>query len=302
MITENPLRWADPRSWPWFVYLWFAFLLAPWAKPALRWLRQKRAASWPITQGRITAAEVGKPTWRGRNSPKCEAEISYTYWVDGHSLLGLYNRDFDDEDDAREFIRDLKDKTIPIHYNPQNTSRSSPSESGLKAVQDSRPAPAPINPGAVLAEAVPQWLRPILHPVLWFFMIVAAVGFALSLWVQIATAMGRQVGPESLYVWLHVGCFVPTLPILLMELRLRSMNSGRSIWRILLRRSPWWMRVLDYGFVLYAIVNFLKFANKAQGTDCQTGVDWRSFSGHWMMFYGVTFTLLWTAAHLDESK
>lgn len=38
MLAAAPIRWADPRTWPWFVYVWLAILLVGLVKPIWRWL------------------------------------------------------------------------------------------------------------------------------------------------------------------------------------------------------------------------------------------------------------------------
>jgi hypothetical protein len=53
MILSNQImRWTDPRTWPWFFYIWLLIILAGYAKPVWRWLQRKRAQDWPASCGK----------------------------------------------------------------------------------------------------------------------------------------------------------------------------------------------------------------------------------------------------------
>jgi hypothetical protein len=65
--------------------------LGGWLISSWRWLKRRRAAGWPIADGRIESTEVTKPnfsftTKRGY----CVAQMGYSYSVAGtlHSGLG----------------------------------------------------------------------------------------------------------------------------------------------------------------------------------------------------------------------
>jgi hypothetical protein len=60
MISDGALRWADPSTWPWMVYVWLAYILAGWAAPLWRWLQRRRASGWPVANGRIESIRVTK--------------------------------------------------------------------------------------------------------------------------------------------------------------------------------------------------------------------------------------------------
>ena len=53
MLAAAPFRCTDPATWPWMFYVWLAFLLVGWMVPVERGFRHKRAAGWPIADGRI---------------------------------------------------------------------------------------------------------------------------------------------------------------------------------------------------------------------------------------------------------
>src|ERR1700694_1480491 len=94
LAAVNSLKWTDPATWPWFVYVWIVLLLAGWVKPAWRWLQRRRAASWPTAEGHIESAEVIQPktTLFSRSRSSHVAELGYSYTIGGSAEAGLYRR------------------------------------------------------------------------------------------------------------------------------------------------------------------------------------------------------------------
>src|SRR5580765_5383427 len=57
VILFFSFRWSEPSAWPWFVWVWIAFMLAGWVRPAWNAFKRHREASWPSVLGRI---EIGR--------------------------------------------------------------------------------------------------------------------------------------------------------------------------------------------------------------------------------------------------
>jgi hypothetical protein len=108
----------------WIIKLLKVFGIIPGAIAA-RWMQkvyQKRRQTkamegWPSTQATIQSGKVhseGARHW---------AELSYTYFVaEYHS--GTYVKNFRKEDDADEFVRQLRDKRLQVHYNQSKPETS----------------------------------------------------------------------------------------------------------------------------------------------------------------------------------
>ncbi len=62
-------------------------------------------------------------TSRG-NSPKFVVELGYSFSVAGSIETDIYKRDFNTDEEALEFQRDLKGKPVAVHYNPNKPSNS----------------------------------------------------------------------------------------------------------------------------------------------------------------------------------
>jgi hypothetical protein len=308
MTSGNPFRWTDPSTWPWFVYAWLAMFLAGWLKPFWRWIQRQRASSWPIASGLIESISVSESkrsffaSWPNGDSPTYFAEINYSYSVAGSTLTGRYQREFSMEGEAWEFLRELKGKSVSVQYNPEKPVASTLSEQSVETLLQTR---APKAAGdlfvPVSAGSLPNWLIP-LFPV---FAGLAAIGLVLSLWVHVGAVMGRHVAPEALFWILHFGIFVVWFPAAFVGKQRAGNFKRRDLWKVILRGSPDWVRYLLYGFLGYAVVNFIYFLNPArtgpEGSGGTSAIVWRGFSGHWMAFYFAALAILYTAAKENPS-
>jgi hypothetical protein len=300
MISNNPIRWTDPATWPWMFYVWAVFALAGLVKPAWNWFRRQRAGSWPIAEGRIESVEITKPTFSFTTKRGYYvAELGYSYSVAGTLHSGRYKRDFPTEPEAEEFVRDLKGKPVAIHFNSTSPTSSALLEPDIEGLQQNR-APSSVADYPAAANSVPDWIRPFL----WFFVCLSALGLAVSLWIHLGAVMGRRVAPEAFFWMLGVGIFIVWLPAVLVAQRLVGTTNRKDFWKVILKGSPDWMRYMVYGFFGYAFVNFLLFMGKAPsgGNGANPpAVVWRGFSGHWMAFYSAAFAILYAAARTEGS-
>src|SRR5271165_2708360 len=209
MIAASPIRWTDPATWPWMVYLWLAFILAGWLIPVWRWFQRKRAAGWPISEGRIESVEVNKPSFSFTTKRGYYvAELGYSYSVAGTLHSGRYKREFPTEHEAEEFVRDLQAKPVAVHFNSNHPSSSALLEPDIEGLQQNR---APSSVADYAANSVPDWIRPFL----WFFVCLSAIGLVVSLWIHLGAVMGRRVAPEAFLWVLGVGIFIVWLPAVL---------------------------------------------------------------------------------------
>ena len=139
MFAAAPFRWTDPATWPWIIYVWLALLVGGWLLSSWRWLKRRRAAGWPIADGRIESTEVTKPnfsftTKRGYYV----AQLVYSYSVAGSIHSGLYKREFPTQPAADDFVRDLKGKAVAVRYSPSKQSQSMVLEPAIEAVLQNR--------------------------------------------------------------------------------------------------------------------------------------------------------------------
>jgi hypothetical protein len=96
---------------------------------------------------------------------------------------------------------------------------------------------------------------------------------------------------------LHVGIFVVWIPAVLVAQRLARGYERRDVWKAVLRGLPVWLQTAGRLLFGYALVNFAVFLlflapNKGPATTLN---EFRGFSGHWMLFYGAAFGILYSA-------
>jgi hypothetical protein len=103
----------------------------------------------------------------------------------------------------------------------------------------------------------------LLRPLVLFFAALAAIGLALSVLSHIEALLGLQ-GPLGDYEWLlHLGIFVVWLPAVLVSTQLTRNFKRKDFWNAALRGCPPWMKYMVYGFLGYAVLNFIVFLAKA---------------------------------------
>jgi hypothetical protein len=97
-------------SSPFFVlWLWF-------------WFRSYRAASWPLTEGRIESGAVSVE--RGRSGELATATITYSYHVEGEYYAGEHKHLFSDEQRAWEYVDRAKGRIVQVRYHPRKLEAS----------------------------------------------------------------------------------------------------------------------------------------------------------------------------------
>lgn len=299
MPTQDHFRWANPSTWPWFVYFLLALILLGWTRPLWLRVQRTRALSWPTAQGRVEsvyASEEEHSFWSGRPGDSYKAVLVYSYFAECGKQTGRYEQEFATAQEADEQIRDLKGKPVIIAYNPQKPSISTITPPALAAVMGNR---APGEPQLQFAN-VPAWANPLLWPLI----MLSALGLVLSLWVHIGAIAGRKVVAEPMFAILHVGAIALWIPAVLVAKKRVGATQGRDYWKRVLTGTPDWMRYFVYIALGYAVVNFLIFLPQAPPKGYPSGqtpaIVWRGFSGHWMAFYSAALAILFAAANTPE--
>ena len=196
---------------PWPFVFWLIMLVAVVAMPLISWWRKLRTQNWPTVQGKIVDTIIHESPVQ---SGIWTANLLYSCKVEGQIHAGRYKRRFDDLDDAREFMRDLKDRSIAIHYCPSKPSHSALDEQELRTLLEQRPQAPPVVL-QVTALPVSPWIKSWAYPL----MAVASAGFAMSLYVHINSLLGVVSVSQGWFFILHVGIFVVFGPGILLCLK-----------------------------------------------------------------------------------
>ena len=82
-----------------------------------KWRQNKAMSGWPATDATIQSGQVQKEGLR------YWVELTYTYYV-GEYRSGKHVHRFRREQDDDEFIRQIKDKRVQVHYNVSDPDKS----------------------------------------------------------------------------------------------------------------------------------------------------------------------------------
>jgi hypothetical protein len=126
MSALHPITWHEILRFAhvWIYLLkWPLYFVAGWAAIYFRRWRKTRdenaAQGWPSVEGTILS---GKVTPIPKTS-RFHASLQYTYFVDEYRT-GKYEHDFPSEDEADDFVRQMKDKRVQIRYQQSNPNKS----------------------------------------------------------------------------------------------------------------------------------------------------------------------------------
>ena len=128
----------------------------------------------------------------------------------------------------------------------------------------------------------------------------AGNGFIASAVVHVEAVLGIEPPFGELAWVLHVGVFIVFLPA---AFQARAFNlAPNEFWEAALGGCRVWMRVLVRVLFFYALANFavimyLEWGNWSQLDEVSA---WRAFSGHWMLFYALSFAMLYSARRLGH--
>jgi hypothetical protein len=142
--------------------------------------------------------------------------------------------------------------------------------------------------------------------ILYLFMVLAACGLALSISAHCVALAGVPI-PGGRLVWgLHLGIFVVWFPAVLISKRATDYANRKDFWKLALAGCPVWMRRALYIIFGYGILNFIVCMvttadqPRQQQTDDVPLSDIRTISGHWMIFYGAAFAILYSRVQAPE--
>ena len=137
------------------------------------------------------------------------------------------------------------------------------------------------------------------------FMVLAGIGFVLSLMAHVASLVGIQLPGGQAVFGLHAGIFAVWIPTMITMMRVGLQGaSRRDMWKVALRGCPTWMQRAAVALFIYALVNLgLSIATTANGPqpsgESPPAVI-RAFSGHWLLFYGMAFAVLYSATRRPD--
>lgn len=277
---------------PFLIFAIIAIGIALWPVYQ-RWkLRQ-----WPVVSG--TVEDAWSEDYRGgRSGNVARVKIRYSFTTEAGAFGGEYKRLFNDRDDARIFATGLKGLAVNVHYNPQNPSKCGLLDEDADLLQGTRPPLPPEALYRVRSVAPSAFARRVSIR----FMIAAACGFVLATAVNIAGWLGYTILPENFFFAMHVGIFVVFLPAILFG---RNYSNNLLAFRKRSGTTQGWLPIVCKTLFVYVFFNFFSFvlvAPDKQHEHTPSALMWRGFSGHWMLFYFMSFALLYSVVTDSANK
>lgn len=130
-------------------------------------------------------------------------------------------------------------------------------------------------------------------------MYLALLGCIASCVVHVASYMG-VARPLGLDPWLlQKGLFFVWVPAALVVYVQSREYQETGVWKAMMNNCPPWMLTVLFVLFGYALLNFFRFTLGAATTLGEASAL-RGFSGHWMLFYYLTFAILYSAIRISD--
>jgi uncharacterized protein DUF3592 len=223
------------EQWPELVTFAVAVALAAIQK-GWRSFRMAQSQTWPITYGRIVRSDAPE------KNKTFGFKVVYSYRVGEESYQGEFEKNFRDEAEAHWWADALRDKQIPVHYDPEKPARTQLWESDLVPIVQSFPPPNRdvLRP----AKPFPAWERLLVTAGI----AVALAGCSLSLIELFGRLAGKPWITPTLSIALAVGAWVMA--------GLAALENKRTAAR---RAAPEWMAFALHALTYFVILSFLLF-------------------------------------------
>jgi len=136
------------------------------------------------------------------------------------------------------------------------------------------------------------------------FVALSALGLILSILAHIGALLGFDIPPIAFV--LHIGIFVVWIPTVFVSNALAKNHDRKDFWKVVLRGAPKWAQYILYGFLYYAMFNFVLFFLPILGIRNIPILglpmsDMRFFSGHWMAFYSAALITLYSVIQIQKN-
>jgi hypothetical protein len=264
------------------------FLLYAAGAAGWQWWKKRKQAelvvssmAWPVYQARVVWAQVSDRLWEGEDGPSYwEGVLTYSYTVPGYELeVGEYRKRFEDEDEANNWARALRDTFVNVRVDPTDVKRSIWVETPILAV----PSPALPELESSRLERIARWDgRTVLAAIIFC---VAAFGAFFAAWIQLSCLKGKPLvtaeanGP--VFFGMHIGAILCAITSSFVAKRGKW---SRSNWQKPFKTGTTSTAIKILGFYTTAVFlyGWLRMAAN-DGNPGHLGV--LMFSAIWLIFY-----------------
>ena len=252
-----------------------------WWKARQRSEEMSASAAWPVYRARVVWAQVSARNGGGKSGPSYwEGLLTYSYTVPGHDLeVGEYRKRFEDEGEADDWARALRDTSVDVRVDPADVKRSVWQETPILTL------PSPLAPeldGSRL-QGIEAWgIREGLAAIVFC---AAAVGALLAAWIQLSCLTGKpSISAEEngvAFFGMHIGAILCSIAAGLLAQRGKW---SRSTWQRSFKAGTTGtgMKILGAYTTVVFLYGWVRMAAQ-DGDSRYFGV--LMFSAVWLIFY-----------------
>jgi hypothetical protein len=249
------LRQIDLQIWLALISLPLFMLWRLWKTLANR-RKAHIAKDWPIAEGCTLYAHVDNASLE--NKRECySASFSYYFNLNKNGetdyYSGEFSRLFPKEEPAQKWIDLLKEKKIPVHYQPSNPDVSAVLFDELRAKY---PVPTPdMLEGGVVAEQ-PESKKP--YVLRWPTEMMASLA-ALAFFLSLLDHLYRVIADRPLFTKLAISLWIGfAVAVVIFEIWYNWKSGGYSFDPFRPRnKGPMYIRLLTYLLNLYVLLDYL---------------------------------------------
>lgn len=134
---------------------------------------------------------------------------------------------------------------------------------------------------------------------------ISIIGLALSAFVHFCMVFHIFDPPRELLMLIKIGILVVMYPAFIISRDLRNKGNIKNFKNAVLSVCPQWMLILTGILIAYALGGLFFFIFKRYGLGHinDQGImvnSTQGFSGHWMAFYSLSLTLLYSCTRLKN--
>jgi len=130
-------------------------------------------------------------------------------------------------------------------------------------------------------------------------MFISVIGLALSVIVHLCSLFRICEPSRGLMILISVGIVIVLYPALIIRRTIRKELSIENFNEAMFDACPKWLVIINGSFIIYALGGLIFLVFKKHFTN-STANDFRAFSGHWMVFYSLPFTILYCCRRLKK--
>jgi len=258
------------------------------------------SAAWPVYRARVVWAQVSDPMGGGEDGPNYwEGLLTYSYIVPGHEIeIGEHRRRFDDEVEADEWARSLRDTYVDVRVDTNNLNRS--------VWQESPVLTAPAFGSSTLNSMPPLEPEPwgIRQVAASLVLCASAAGAMIASWIQLSCVLGRPVlsadSKTQAFFAMHIGAMACSIASSFLFPKGRSRMS-RMRWRESFPKGSAGNSVLKIAGIYYGVVfTYGWVRGVAHGGHEANQWVVLMFSAGWLLFYLAAMFTSWSAIGTGE--